>query len=204
MRALPDVVEADVRAGRLDVAGARVAQFSAYVGEGGPDALIALSTRCRALITPPSEAKEKFLSEALASHDRDPRPFDRARTLLLLGEHLRRVRRRVEARVPLRAALDAFEQLGALPWAERARRELRATGQTVRRRDDASSVELTLQERQVAALVAEGATNREVAAQLFLSPRTVEYHLRNVFMKLGISSRAELVRLRLDASTRTA
>jgi DNA-binding CsgD family transcriptional regulator len=163
------------------------------------------SPRCRALVTHPPEAKQRLLSEALAFHNRDPRPFDRARTLLLTGEHLRRRRRRAEARVPLRTALDAFEQLGAFPWSERARRELRATGQTVRRRDDASLTELTLQERRVAGLVAEGATNREVAAQLFLSPHTVEYHLRNVFTKLGISSRAELFRLRLEeaSSSRT-
>src|SRR6185437_8398846 len=114
------------------------------------------------------------------------RPFDRSRTLMLLGEHLRRERRRAEARVPLQAALVAFEQLGARSWAERARRELRATGQTVRRREDVAPADLTLQERQVSELVAEGLTNKDVAAMLFISPRTVEYHLRNVFAKLGI------------------
>ena len=205
MRALPDLVEAAVRAGRLDLAESAAARFAESVGEGGRDALMALSTRCRALVAHPSEAKGKLLSEALVLHDRDPRPFDRARTLLLHGEHLRRERRRTEARVPLRTALDAFEQLDAAPWAARAERELRATGQTVRRRDVPSSVELTPQERRVAELVAEGATNKEVAAQLFLSPHTVEYHLRNVFTKLAISSRAELrPRLEEASSNRTA
>jgi DNA-binding CsgD family transcriptional regulator len=150
------------------------------------------------LTAPSPEGREKLLSEALVFHDRDPRPLARARTQLLLGEHLRRERRRKEARVPLHAALIAFDQLGASPWAERTRRELRATGQTVGRRDEGSRLELTLQERQVAEIVAAGATNREAAAELFLSPRTVEYHLRNVFSKLGISSRAELARVHLD------
>ena len=103
--------------------------------------------------------------------------------------------------MPLRTALDTFEQLGASPWSERARRELRATGQTVRRRDAASTTELTVQERQVARIVATGATNKEAAALLFLSPRTVEYHLRSLFSKLGISSRTELARLRLEETS---
>jgi DNA-binding CsgD family transcriptional regulator/tetratricopeptide (TPR) repeat protein len=198
MLALPDLVEAWVRAGRLDLAAPGATRFADYAGEVAPGRLLALSTRCRALVADSPEAKEKLLSEALTFHDRDPRPFDRARTLLLLGEHLRRERRRAEARVPLRAALDTFDQLSATPWSDRARHELRASGQRVRRRDEASLTELTLQERQVTALVGEGATNKEVAAQLFLSPRTVEYHLRNVFAKLQISSRSELARIRLD------
>jgi DNA-binding CsgD family transcriptional regulator len=187
------------------VAGSAVAQLADFAQDGAPDWALALATRCTALVTSAPEAREKLLMEALVFHERDRRPFQRARTMLLLGEHLRRERRRNEARKLLQTALDAFERLGARPWAERARRELRATGQTVRRRDETTPTELTLQERQVAALVGEGATNKEAAAQLFLSPRTVEYHLRNVFSKLAISSRAELVRLRLadDATDRT-
>ena len=171
-------------AGRADVAESAADRFTAF-----------------ARVAPSPEAREELLSEALMFHERDRRPFDRARTLLLLGEHLRRERRRKEARVPLQAALEVFERLGAVPWGERAGRELRATGQTVRKRGDTSSAELTLQEQQVIELVANGATNREAAAQLFLSPRTVEYHLRNVFMKLGISSRTELIRLQLDEAS---
>ena len=101
-------------------------------------------------------------------------------------------RRRVDAREHLRAALAAFEELGAVPWAERAAQELRASGETARRRDVSTATDLTAQERQVAALVRQGLSNRDVAAQLFVSPRTVDFHLRNVFAKLGVTSRAEL------------
>jgi DNA-binding CsgD family transcriptional regulator len=201
LRALPDLVEASVRAGRLDVAEAAATRMVEYAREGVPDSLAALVARCSALITPAAEAKEKLFSEALVFHERDRRPFDHARTQLLLGEHLRRERRRKEARIPLHAALVGFEYFGASPWVERARRELRATGQTVRRRDPTSGMELTIQERQVAGFVAEGATNREVAAQLFISPRTVEYHLRSVFSKLGIASRGELARVWLEEAS---
>jgi DNA-binding CsgD family transcriptional regulator len=142
-----------------------------------------------------SDAERHFfaaleLGDALA-------PFDRARTELLYGEWLRRQRRRVEARPRLRTALDQFAQLGARPWEARARLELRASGETARRRDPSTRDELTAQELQIARLVAGGKTNPEIAAQLFLSPRTIDYHLRKVFAKLEISSRAELARLPL-------
>ncbi len=113
---------------------------------------------------------------------------------------LRRGRRRVEAREHLRAALDSFEALGARLWAERVRIELRASGQTARKADPSTLDDLTAQELQIAHFVAEGLTNRDVAAQLFLSPRTIDFHLRNVFRKLGISSRIELSRLDLAGS----
>jgi len=93
--------------------------------------------------------------------------------------------------------LQIFEEVGAAGWAERARQELRASGETARRRDDSATTELTPQEAQVARLVAEGLSNRDVAARLFVSPRTVEFHLRNVFTKAGVTSRAELARLPL-------
>jgi len=99
---------------------------------------------------------------------------------------------------PTPPALDTFENLGAAPWAERARLELRASGQAVRRRDPSTLLQLTPQELQVARFVATGLPTREVAAQLFLSPRTVEFHLRNVFAKLGISSRSQLAQFHLD------
>jgi DNA-binding CsgD family transcriptional regulator len=198
--ALPDLVEAALRAGSLETAASAADRFASYAREGVSASDLAVSARCRALTAKPGEA-ENILSDALVFHDRDPRPFQRARTLLILGEHLRRERRRKEARTPLRAALVTFEQLGAWPWVQRALRELRSTGETVRQRDRTAAADLTPRERQVVGLVAEGATNREVAAQLFLSPRTVEYHLRSVFSKLGISSRAELVRLNLEDTT---
>jgi DNA-binding NarL/FixJ family response regulator len=130
----------------------------------------------------------------------DQRPFDRARTQLLYGEWLRRARRRTEARPQLAAALETFQRLGASPWADRARTELRATGRTLRRQDTAR-VPLTPQEMQVVRLVAEGGSNHEVAAKLFLSPRTVGYHLYKAFPKLGVTSRTELAHLDLDALT---
>jgi DNA-binding CsgD family transcriptional regulator len=124
-------------------------------------------------------------------------PFDLARIHLLYGEHLRRERRRTDSRVQFRAALDGFERFGAEPWAERARAELRASGETARRRDPSTTAQLTPQELQIARFVAEGLSNKEVAAQLFLSPRTIDSHLRNVFSKLAISSRTQLARLPL-------
>jgi DNA-binding NarL/FixJ family response regulator len=105
---------------------------------------------------------------------------------------LRRSGRRTQARGELRCALQTFEQLGATPWAERARGELLATGETARRRDMSSVDELTPQEFQIALLLAEGSTTREAAAKLFLSPKTVEYHLRSVYSKLGVRSRSAL------------
>jgi DNA-binding NarL/FixJ family response regulator len=113
---------------------------------------------------------------------------------LLYGEWLRRERRRTDARGHLRNALEMFRTMGAAPWAERAEAELRATGETARKRDVTAVEQLTPQELQIAGLVTEGLTNKEIAAQLYLSPRTVDYHLRKVFTKLGIASRTELVR----------
>ena len=200
MRALPDLVEAAVRAGCPDVAEAATARYSDYAQGGVDNPLQALAVRCRALVAETPASREELLSRALVLHVRNPRPFDRARTLLLMGEHLRRERRRAEARVPLGLALDIFDQLGALRWAERARRELRATGQTMRRREAASTEALTRQEQQVVHLVSMGASNKEAAAQMFLSPRTVEYHLRKVFTKFGVTSRTELVRLHRESA----
>jgi DNA-binding CsgD family transcriptional regulator len=121
-----------------------------------------------------------------------------ARIHLLYGEHLRRERRRIDSRTQLRAALEAFEQLGAEPWAERARTELRASGETARKRDPSTLSQLTPQELQIARFVGEGLSNKEIAAQLFLSPRTVESHLRKVFSKLSITSRTQLARFTLE------
>jgi len=154
----------------------------------------------RAGITALLEAARGSSGGALVVHGvagTAPRRFDRARIHLGYGEYLRRARRRVDARAHLRTALDVFEDLGAARWAARAAHELRASGETARRRDVATAIQLTAQERQVAALVRQGLSNRDAAAQLFLSPRTVDFHLRNVFSKLGLSSRAELAALQL-------
>ena len=116
---------------------------------------------------------------------------------LLYGEWLRRHRRRIDARRHLRSALECFGRLGMEPWETRARSELRASGETARRRDPSTRDQLTPQELQIARLVAGGKSNPEVAAQLFLSPRTIDYHLRKVFAKLDIASRAQLAGVEL-------
>ncbi|WP_193314933.1 helix-turn-helix transcriptional regulator, partial [Georgenia thermotolerans] len=150
----------------------------------------------RALLAEGADAERHFRA-ALAHHERSPRLVARARTQLAYGEHLRRARRRVDAREQLRAALATFEEVQARPWAERAAQELRASGETARRRDEPADAALTPQELQVVGLVRQGLSNREVAAQLFLSPRTIDFHLRNVFAKTGVTSRTQLAQLAL-------
>jgi DNA-binding CsgD family transcriptional regulator len=139
----------------------------------------------------------QLFEASLAHHGAANRPYDRARVQLAFGEYLRRGQRRVDARTELRAALSAFEELHADPLADRARQELRASGETARKRDPSTQLDLTPMERTVAELVGQGLSNKDVAAQCWVSPRTVAFHLRNVFSKLGISSRAELAHLDL-------
>jgi DNA-binding CsgD family transcriptional regulator len=189
---VPDRIEAAVRCGRLDDALEELPVFEAWATHSPASWARPRLASCRALVADGDDATRHF-EEALTT-DADARPFDFARIQLLYGEHLRRIRRRMESREPLRAALASFERFGAVHWAERARNELRATGETARKRDPSTVAELTPQELQIARLVASGQSNKEVAGQLFLSPRTVEYHLRKVFAKLGITSRAELIR----------
>jgi DNA-binding CsgD family transcriptional regulator len=194
----PDLIEAAVRAGRAGDLADTVDWYEAWALATGQPVAEAAVHRCRAMLDD-DEAQTHF-AEALRLHERigpGQRPFDRARTELLYGQWLRRVRRRADARPRLASAHETFQRLGATPWAERAATELRATGQTVPRRD-AVATHLTHQEIQVVRLVAEGGSNQEVAAQMFLSPRTVAYHLYKAFPKLGITSRAELARLDLD------
>ena len=195
LAAVPDLVEAGARIGRLADARPSLDGYRAWVEQMPSDVTRALLARCDALVDE-GEADAAF-SRALDLVGALP-PFQRARTRLLYGEWLRRQRRRQEARPHLRSALEAFRALGANPWAQRAAGELRATGETTRLRDVSTLDQLTPQEHQIAGLVAGGLTNREIAAQLFISPRTVDYHLRKVFSKLGIASRTDLVRLRLQ------
>jgi DNA-binding CsgD family transcriptional regulator len=195
---LPDVVEAAARAHQLDEAADHLARFQAWVEEFSTSARLALLARCQALAAE-SDAEPHFvraieLAEALS-------PFERARSELLYGEWLRRERRRGDARLHLRTALELFQQLALPPWEERARSELRASGETARRRDPSTRDQLTPQELQIAHLVSEGMTNREIGAQLFLSPRTIDYHLRKVFAKLQVASRADLARMGLGEHT---
>jgi DNA-binding CsgD family transcriptional regulator/tetratricopeptide (TPR) repeat protein len=200
---IPDYVEAAVRAGRDDGLQETVAEYEPWARNSNQPWALGLLASCRALVSE-GDAAEAGLREALELLPADRRPFEYARTQLLLGELLRRNRKRREARDYLREAMSGFEHLGATPWEERARNELRATGETARKRDPSTLGDLTPQELQIARLVASGARNREVAAQLFLSPRTIDYHLRKVFMKLGISSRGELPQVDLGAHERAA
>ncbi len=191
-----DVFEVAARSGRDDVLRSWLEEIDDFAFGTRAAAAVAVSAHGHALLVA-GDADEQF-AKALAAHGASPRVFDRARTELAFGEHLRRTRRRVDARMHLRAALTVFEELGAAPFAERAAQELRASGETARRREAASADALTAQERQVAALVRQGLSNRDAAAQLFLSPRTVDFHLRNVFAKLGVTSRSELAAMQLD------
>ena len=186
---VPDAVEAAVRADRVDQVHVHLHRYQAWAESFPNPARLALLARCLALVHD-ADAETHFartieLGEALS-------PFDRARSQLLYGEWLRRHRRRVDARFHLRAASEIFQRLRVPPWEERARSELRASGETARKRDPSSRDQLTPQELQIARLVADGMTNPDVAAQLFLSPRTIDYHLRKVFAKLAIASRADL------------
>jgi DNA-binding CsgD family transcriptional regulator len=191
---IDDLVEAAAAAGRPDEALDAVAAWQRWLRHTELPIGHAVLARARALLAAPEDADARF-QEALAAHEQVSWPFGQARTELAYGEFLRRARRRTEARAQLRAALERFEALGAAPWADRAAGELRATGETARKRDASTLDQLTPQELQIARLVAEGGRNRDIAARLFLSPKTVEYHLRKVFQKLDIGARADLIRL---------
>ena len=192
-----DRVQAAARSDHRDRARHWLAGIEAVAAANRTPWAEALAAHCRGVLSEGTVAAQHF-AEALRRHEDAHRPFDHGRTLLAYGEVLRRSRRRVQARTHLAEALDLFESLGAVPWAERARSELRACGETTHRRDPAAPQRLTPQELQVARFVATGLPTRAVAAQLFLSPRTIDFHLRNVFTKLGISSRAELAAHRLE------
>jgi DNA-binding CsgD family transcriptional regulator len=192
-----DLFDLALRAGRLDVLREWLDDVAAFADVTGTPSARATVEHGRALLAGEGDAEAHF-RRALDAHAGSPRLPDRARTELAFGEYLRRARRRVDAREHLRTALALFEDLGATPWVERAAHELRASGETARRRDVTTATELTAQERQVAGLVRQGLSNRDVAARLFVSPRTVDFHLRNTFAKLGVTSRAELTALPLD------
>jgi DNA-binding CsgD family transcriptional regulator len=192
-----DLVEAAVRAGQPDAATEALAELERWARNTRWPWALARARRCRALLSEGPEAERHFRA-ALAIEAGAGRPFELARTELLYGEWLRRGRRRFEARIHLRAALDGFMELGAAPWTERARAELLATGETARKRTLGGFFRLTPQELQIARLAGQGLTNREIAAQLFLSPHTVSYHLHKIFRKLGIASRASLRTLELE------
>ncbi|MEU4024805.1 helix-turn-helix transcriptional regulator [Streptomyces anulatus] len=201
MLAVPCWVEAAVLGGRLPEEArelhAAVDEFASWAARTADPGAPAQLARCRALLAPAGEADARY-AEALAHHGRAGGDFERARTQLLYGQWLRRRRRTREARGPLRDALVAFQRCSARAWADRAAGELRAAGEPAGVRRDAADgplAALTPQQLRIARCVADGATNREVALRLSLSPRTVDHHLRNVFAALGIRSRTELARL---------
>ena len=200
--AAQDRIEAAVHAGDSDQAERWVADLDTFAAETGLPWVQATSSLGRALIMDQDGGDGARVSglfqTSLSHHASANRPFDRARVQLTYGQFLRRHQRRVEARGPLRAALSTFEDLRAEPFADRARQELRASGETARKRDPSTLLNLTPMERKVAELVRLGLSNKDVAAQCWVSPRTVAFHLRNVFTKLEISSRGELARLDLD------
>ncbi len=194
----PETVEALLRLDRAGDAATLVSSYrQAAEGKGQPWSL-ARAARAQGLVSADGSAEVCF-EEALRLHALTLDRFETGRTRLAYGAWLRRAARRVDARVQLRAALADFEDLGAARWAEVTAAELAATGETVRRRDSDPRTALTPQELQVSLLLVDGRTTREAAAALFLSPKTVEYHLRKVYTKLGVSSRTELAELLGDS-----
>jgi DNA-binding CsgD family transcriptional regulator len=138
---------------------------------------------------------DEAFEEALELHENEPSRWERARTHLLYGERLRRLNQRRQAREQLHEALTTFDELGSRPWSDRARAELRASGEHLRRKVPTAHEQLTPQELQVSLAAAEGLTNKEIAARLFLSPKTVEFHLSRAYRKLDVRARGELIKL---------
>jgi DNA-binding CsgD family transcriptional regulator len=188
--ALPEVIEAAVRNRQPELAREAMEQLPKHTLSES-DWAAGIEARSRALVTEGEDA-ERWYAEAVNRLARTAFRTELARAHLLYGEWLRRGGRRVDAREQLRSAHDVFSDIGAEGFAERARRELVATGENVRKRDVATSNDLTPQEEHVARLARDGRSNAEIGAEFFLSVRTVEWHLHKVFMKLNISSRREL------------
>ncbi|MDX3109204.1 helix-turn-helix transcriptional regulator [Nonomuraea angiospora] len=196
IRAVPDHVEAAVRAGLPEQAARHLPALSDWAEQTGRPHAIALARRCAALPADEDTAAGHFTA-ALELHERDPRRYDEARTRLAYGEWLHRHHRHTEAKGQLADALAAFERLGARTWASRARTELSALGDRPSAHPRALDplARLTPQELQVVRLAAAGMSNREIAARLFLSPRTVGHHLHKAYPKLGVTRRSELAQL---------
>jgi DNA-binding CsgD family transcriptional regulator len=188
---LAELIEAAARSGQAERAIGPLAQLAEMTHAAGTDWALGTHARAAALLAG-GEAAERLYREAIGRLSHIKTRATLARAHLLYGEWLRRERRRVDAREQLRVAYTMLSDMGMEAFAERAHRELLATGETVRKRSVATLDELTPQEAQVARLAGGGQTNPEIGAQLFLSPRTVEWHLSKVFGKLGISSRKEL------------
>jgi DNA-binding CsgD family transcriptional regulator len=191
MWTLPELVEAAARSSNSGLAREALAWLAETTQPAGTDAALGIEARCRRLLSSGMAAGELY-REAIDRLSRTRLRPELARAHLLYGEWLRRDRRRADARAQLRTAHDMFDAMGMEAFASRARRELRATGETVHRRTLGAPTTLTAQDASVARLASDGRTNPEIGAQLFLSARTVEWHLRKIFTKLGVGSRREL------------
>jgi DNA-binding CsgD family transcriptional regulator len=188
---LPELVEAAARSGRTELAAAAVKRLAERTRAAGTELALGIEARSRALVSE-GAAAEELHREAIERLGGCRLALDLARARLVYGEWLRREQRRVDARQQLRVAHEMFATMGAEAFADRARRELLATGETVRARTPDTRDELTAQESQIAQLARGGLSNPDIAARLFISPRTVQYHLRKVFVKLDINSRNQL------------
>jgi DNA-binding CsgD family transcriptional regulator len=200
--ALTELIEAAARSGKREIAVAALQRLSQSTLAGATDWALGIEARSRALISD-DDAAEPFYREAVERLGRTRVRVELARAHLVYGEWLRRANRRLDAREQLRSAHDMFAAMGAEGFCERARRELLVTGETARKRTPETRDDLTAQEAQIAQLAIDGRTNPEIGAELFISPRTVEWHLRKVFTKLEVSSRRQL-RAALPDGSRTA
>jgi DNA-binding CsgD family transcriptional regulator len=191
MWSLVQLIEAGVRTDRTERATAALERLAQFTQASGTDWALGVEARCRGLVSEDSAAEDAY-RESLERLGRTRLAMEVARTQLVYGEWLRREGRRVDSREQLRAAHDLFGAVGADAYADRARTELQATGETIRKRSVDTLNDLTPQELQIARLARDGRSNPEIGEQLFLSPRTVEWHLRKVFSKLGVASRKDL------------
>ena len=190
---LPNLVEAAARCGQTDLAAAALGRLAERASAAATPLALGLLARSRALLTGNADA-ELLYHQAIEHLGQCRARPQLGRAHLVYGESLRRQRRRRDAREQLRTAPEMFTAMGAEAFTERARIELLATGERARQRTAGTEIELTAQEAQIARLVSDGGSNRDIAAQLFLSPSTVDYHLRKVFRKLGVASRTQLAR----------
>jgi ATP/maltotriose-dependent transcriptional regulator MalT len=196
--ALVELIEAAARSGESDIAAEALRRLAEITSASGTDWARGIEARSRALLSE-GDAAEGLYRESIERLARTRVRTELARAHLLYGEWLRRQRRRIDARAQLRTAYDMFEAMGMEAFGERARRELQATGEAARKRTVATSdQELTAQEAQIARMARDGLSNPEIAARMFISARTVQYHLRKVFTKLGIEARTQLDRVLPD------
>jgi len=197
-----ELIEAAARSGTPELAADALGRLSQTTAASGTDWALGVEARSRALLTG-GERAEPLYREAIDRLERTRVRVELARAHLLYGEWLRRGRRRLDVREQLRQAHALFTEFGMEAFAERARVELEATGEHARKRSVETRDDLTPQQAQISRLAAEGATNREIAAQLFISPSTVDYHLRKAFRKLGVKSRHQLKQHLLQPSSHT-